>query len=428
MKRATLTALMGFSVFFALLLSVLVAANFYFHRRGAELLRLGRPGRRALAGVLGAGLALMILGRLLRKTLPGSVIEPMGVVGSTFELGVLISAVLLGVVDLARGVAGLGGLLLRRFTARAATVTAPRERSEPAAAAEDSARVEEAPSSAPLPRRTFLAQAAAGSAFLVGGSTATYGALFGRRDYLIETVSVPVVGLPRTLDGFTVVQLSDLHLGVFVGEREMRAAEDLVRQARPDVIVLTGDLIDNDPAYAAHLSRLVRRLGPLAREGVVAIPGNHDYYAGIDSTLDALRAGGADVLRNRGRLIGDRGGSFALLGVDDTYARRLGGGPDLQRAIASVPPDHARVLLCHNPIFFPEAIGEVALQLSGHTHGGQVNLVVRPADWVLSHGYIAGLYEQGGSRLYVNRGFGTAGPPVRVGAPPEVSRIILTAA
>ena len=211
----------------------------------------------------------------------------------------------------------------------------------------------------------------------------------------------------------------------------MNAAVDLVGKARGDLVVLTGDLIDFDPRYADALGSLARRLSPLAREGVVAIPGNHDHFTGIDATVSALRRGGADVLKNRGRTIGGPGGAFALLGVDDVWAARMkvpGGGPDLAAAIATVPRDLPRVLLCHNPVFFPEAAGQVALQLSGHTHGGQVNVLVRPADWVLPHGYVAGLYERDGSRLYINRGFGTAGPPARVGAPPEVSRIVLVSA
>ncbi|KYF66482.1 metallophosphoesterase, partial [Sorangium cellulosum] len=287
------------------------------------------------------------------------------------------------------------------------------------------------PSALPaLPRRAFLANGAAGSAFLIGGGSAVYGALVGRHDYVIEEIAIPIQGLPRSLDGFSIVQLSDIHLGLFVGEPEMRAAEDLVRKARGDLVVMTGDLIDFDPRYAEHLGRLTRRLGPLAREGVAAIPGNHDHFAGIDATIDALERGGAHVLQNRGRVIGGAGGAFALLGVDDVWARRRvpGGGPHLGRALADVPRDLPRVLLCHNPVFFPEAAGEVALQISGHTHGGQVNLVVRPADVVLPHGYVAGLYQRGGAHLYINRGFGTAGPPARIGAPPEVSRIVLVAA
>ena len=103
-------------------------------------------------------------------------------------------------------------------------------------------------------------------------------------------------------------------------------------------------------------------------------------------------------------------------------------GPDVRRALRTVPADMPRVLLCHNPVYFPEAASEVALQLSGHTHGGQVNLLVRPADLILPHGYVAGLYQRGDSRLYINRGFGTAGPPARVGSPPEVTRVVLVSA
>jgi len=117
-----------------------------------------------------------------------------------------------------------------------------------------------------------------------------------------------------------------------------------------------------------------------------------------------------------------------MLGVDDLWTRRfeMGAGPDLARATDMVPNDLPRVLLCHNPAFFPEASAQVDLQLSGHTHGGQVNLLLRPADYVLPFGYVAGTYTRDSGTLYVNRGFGTAGPPARVGAPPEVTRLVIT--
>jgi predicted MPP superfamily phosphohydrolase len=131
---------------------------------------------------------------------------------------------------------------------------------------------------------------------------------------------------------------------------------------------------------------------------------------------------------NEGRMIrpGD-GGGFALLGVDDLWAARSGGaGPDLARAIASVRPDAARVLLAHQPNFFPFARGKVGLQLSGHTHGGQINPGFRPADWIMR--YVAGRYEDSGTTMWVNRGFGVAGPPSRVGSPPEVTKVVLVSA
>jgi predicted MPP superfamily phosphohydrolase len=260
------------------------------------------------------------------------------------------------------------------------------------------------------------------SAAAVGGGSSLYGAVLGRHDYEVETVPIRIPDLPRTLDGFTIVQLSDIHFGTYVREPELRAAVDLVRSARPALVVITGDLVDHDPRYAWMVGELTARLVPLAREGVAAIPGNHDYYAGVEDVVGALRRGGARVLRNDARLVGDRGGAFALLGVDDVWADAA----DVDRAITQAPPDAPRVLLCHNPVYFPEAAGKVALQLSGHTHGGQVNIGVRLADYVLPFGYVAGRYDRDGSVLYVNRGFGTAGPPARVGSPPEVTRIVLT--
>jgi predicted MPP superfamily phosphohydrolase len=248
---------------------------------------------------------------------------------------------------------------------------------------------------------------------------------------------VRLPGLSRTLDGFTIVQLSDIHVGSFVGDPELEAGFEFVRRARPDLVVLTGDLIDHDPRVAERLGRFARRLVPLAREGVTAIMGNHDFYAGVAETVGALERAGVEVFRNQGRVIGGARG-FALLGVDDVWAKRIDphAGPDLEESVRSLPKvdgrhvarDLPRVLLCHNPSYFEQAAGHVDVQLSGHTHGGQVNLVVRPGELFLKNGWIAGLYERSGSRLYVNRGFGTAGPPARIGSPPEISRIVLTSA
>jgi hypothetical protein len=161
---------------------------------------------------------------------------------------------------------------------------------------------------------------------------------------------------------------------------------------------------------------------------VAAILGNHDHYAGAPAVVEALRAAGVTTLINDGKRIrpGD-GGGFALLGVDDLWSHRHGGpGPDLDRALAAVPPDAPRILLSHQPVTVDAWPGRVALQLSGHTHGGQVNPGFRPAS--LFFHYVAGAYSVSGTTLYVNRGFGTVGPPARVGAPPEVTRLVLVSA
>jgi len=425
-----------FALFLLILNTVLLAMNVYAYRWAAQTFALSPAARRALKCVLGAGFAGVALGRLIEQLGFGTPVGVFLAATLTLELGVLLSVAILLVLH--------AGVALKRAVHR--VVAALRRGAERSGdAADDPAGHEAAASSEPaeprtvraLPRRSFALQLAAGSAFLAGGTSSVYGAVSGRRDYAIEEVPVYLPGLSRSLDGFSIVQLSDIHIGQFVGESELSTALDLVASARPDLIVLTGDLLDHDPRWAAELGRFVRRLGPLAREGVVAVSGNHDFYAGIEQTLWALEAGGADVLRNRGRVIGDGRAGFALLGVDDVQGPRFDApGPDLDAAVSSLPKlggraapalDLPRVLLCHNPRFFEDAASRVALQLSGHTHGGQINPLLSPAEWVLKHGWVAGLYEQGGSRLYVNRGFGTAGPPARIGAQPEVTRIVLTA-
>lgn len=279
---------------------------------------------------------------------------------------------------------------------------------------------------AELARRRLLEGAAGTLALGATGCAFGWGMIRGRHAFEVEDVLAPVPGLPRVLDGYTIAQISDLHVGTFVGERELAEGLSRVDGLRPDLLVVTGDLIDFDPGRTPLLVRFLRAVR--ARDGIVAILGNHDYYSGVAEIVATLRAGGIDVLVNAGKTLrAADGGGFALLGVDDLWARRSGGeGPDLTRALSMVPPDAPRILLAHQPAFFEEACGKVALQLSGHTHGGQINPGFRPID--LFSRYVAGRYERAGSTLWVNRGFGVVGPPVRLGAPPEVTRIVLASA
>lgn len=257
-------------------------------------------------------------------------------------------------------------------------------------------------------------------------STLGYGAIKGRFDYRVEELVVRIPGLPRALDGYTLAQVSDLHVGNFVQARELDLGLSLVKGLKPDLIVVTGDLVDFDPTFVPAMVTALSKLS--ARDGVAAILGNHDYYAGAPAIEAALRAAGIDLLKNDGRVIraGD-GGGFALLGADDLWSARYGGaGPRLDRALSAVPRELPRVLLSHQPASVDIWAGQVALQLSGHTHGGQVNPGFRPADFLMR--YVAGRYEVSGTTLYVNRGFGVVGPPARVGAPPEITKVVLVSA
>lgn len=284
----------------------------------------------------------------------------------------------------------------------------------------------EAATAGAMTRRQVVEGVGGAAIFGATGSMLGWGMLRGRHAFELVEVPLRIPGLPRVLDGYVIAQVSDLHSGAFVGERELDEGFLLVRRARPDLVVVTGDVVDFDPVYAPLAARKLADLP--ARDGITAILGNHDYYAGADDVVAALRAAGIDVMRNTGKIIraGD-GGGFALLGVDDVSSwRRRRTGPRLDLALASVRPDLARILLSHQPVTVDLWPGAVAAQLSGHTHGGQINPGFSPLGLFMK--YVAGSYSVGGTTLYVNRGFGTVGAPSRIGAPPEVTRFVLVAA
>jgi uncharacterized protein len=276
--------------------------------------------------------------------------------------------------------------------------------------------------------RRQVVEAVGGATFLAAtGTMMGWGMVRGRHAFTLREVPVRIAGLPRTLDGYVIAQVSDIHTGLYMGESELDEGLALVRVAKPDLLVVTGDLVDIDSSYAPLVGRKLADLAP--RDGVFACLGNHDHYAGADAVTAAVRAAGVTMLVNEGRVIRpDDGGGFALLGVDDLRSRGAPGkGPRLDVATAMVPAHLPRILLSHQPPTIDKWAGSVALQLSGHTHGGQINpLGLRAAD--LFFHYVAGLYPVGGTALYVNSGFGTVGPPARVDAPPEITRIVLVAA
>ncbi|MBS2018597.1 MAG: metallophosphoesterase [Deltaproteobacteria bacterium] len=277
-------------------------------------------------------------------------------------------------------------------------------------------------------RREAIEKGIGLSIFAGTGLAMGWGSLRGRHAFQLEEVAVKIAGWPKALDGYTIAQISDIHVGAFVGDRELEEGLEVLKRAKPDLVVATGDLVD---FRAEVVTALAARLAALdVRDGVAAILGNHDHYAGPADVVEGLQRSGVRVLSNEAvRLRKGDGGGFSLIGLDDLAGRaRPQGtfrGPDLARAIAMQPPDLPRILLAHQPNFLRESAGRVALQLSGHTHGGQINPGFRPADLVMT--YVSGRYERDGTTLWVNRGFGVAGPPSRVGAPPEVTKIVLVA-
>ena len=279
-------------------------------------------------------------------------------------------------------------------------------------------------------RRRTIAQLGGAGAIAAFGAPLLWGFVKTRLDVELVELPIRIARLPRALDGFTIVQVSDIHVGAFLGARELAHAEELVAGLRPDLIAMTGDLVHLRRADVAPAAAWIARLVARARHGVTAITGNHEYYVGRDLVLDAVRAAGAEVLLNQGRVVAPNdGGGIALVGTDDYAGMRSGAGvgPLVQAPLLALPPDAPRVLLCHQPQFLETAASYgFDLQLSGHTHGGQIAPFGGPVVKAM-FGYVAGLYSLGDTRLYVNRGLGTSGPPSRVMVRPEITKIVLVA-
>ncbi len=277
---------------------------------------------------------------------------------------------------------------------------------------------------ADLTRRQLLTRATSGVAVLAGTVAVGGGMANALGQHTIEKLQVTLPGLPRALDGFRIVQLSDLHVGLTIDRTFVQRVVDRANALDPDLIVLTGDFVDGS---VAEIGDDVAPLGQLrARHGVYAITGNHEYYSGADAWVAHFESLGIYYLRNRRVAIGDAQHSFDLAGIEDRSARHYAGpGANLAAALADRDPHRGLVLLAHQPRQAREAATMgVPLVLSGHTHGGQIwpwHLLVM----VQQGGLLAGRYQLGATTLYVNRGCGYVGPPVRIGAALEIAEITL---
>ncbi|RKH01056.1 metallophosphoesterase [Corallococcus sp. CA053C] len=274
-------------------------------------------------------------------------------------------------------------------------------------------------------RRRFLARATAGGAVLAAGGLTGFGMWNAFHPPVVNEVAVRLQGLPKSMDGFTIVHVSDIHVGPIIQRRFMDELVSRCNALKPDLVAITGDLVDGT---VKDLGPSVAALQNLrARAGTHFITGNHEYYWNASAWADALTGLGIHVLRNRHISIGDAGGAFDLVGVDDWSMRNGPKGYNLDAALAGRDPSRASVLLAHQPSNWDVAArAGMGLQLSGHTHGGQFFPFTVAVSAIWKHD--AGLFQDGDRHLYVSRGTGFWGPPLRVGAPSEIVKVTLLAA
>lgn len=275
-----------------------------------------------------------------------------------------------------------------------------------------------APDRVDLSRRRFL-QAGVGGLAAAPVVLSGYGAAYASRLYDVEELRLPF-GCP-----LRVVQVTDIHAGIYMTRAEMRRYAEQVRALEPDLFVLTGDFISNSMAFLPGCADEMGRVR--ARYGTFAALGNHErWYGTVAEIREVFLRYGIPLLNNAHTVIRTAAGSFALAGIDDLRAGR----PDLDAALRGVPAGTPILLLSHRPEIFPEAAARgIALTLSGHYHGGQVTLRLPGGDVSLAHmrtPYPEGLYRIDDSHLYVSRGIGTTFTPVRLNAPPEVTLFHLT--
>ncbi|MER5180979.1 metallophosphoesterase [Streptomyces sp. NPDC002896] len=267
-------------------------------------------------------------------------------------------------------------------------------------------------------RRLFVSRVVGGAAAAVAVGTVGHGMYGVLRGPQVKRLTIPLAKLPRSAHGFRITVVSDIHLGPTLGRGFSQRVVDTINATQPDLIAVVGDLVDGS---VEDLGPAVEPLAQLrARHGAFFVTGNHEYISGAEEWVEKVRDLGMHPLENaRTEMPG-----FDLAGVNDVRGENEGQGPDFGTALGDRDRSRAAVLLAHQPIVIHDAVRHgVDLQLSGHTHGGQLwpgNLIAE-----LANPTVAGLERYGDTQLFVSRGAGAWGPPVRVGAPSDITVVEL---
>jgi uncharacterized protein len=393
-----------FLVFLSMVLIIMGGVHGYLYWRLVLETAIPSPWSTALGWLFVAALAgiplSFVLSRALDKCLARLIVVPVYVwLGLVFQAFYLVLA-----LDVVRGIAW--GVV------RVAGALGP----EPLLSAEllfdDPARSLE------------VWRVAAGSAAAASLALTVVGIVWALRRPVVKRLEITLPQLPAAMDGFTILQLSDLHLDLVQGRRWLEAVVDRANSLAPDLVAVTGDLAEGSVAKYGHDVEPLRRL--TARHGVFFVTGNHEYFHDLDGWLRLLDDFGVKVLRNERVSIERNGASFDLAGVDDHDGGRIapGHGADLARALNGRDPGKAVVLLAHQPRIAEEAARQgVGLVLSGHTHGGQI----WPFSYLvyLQQPYVRGLKRLDGTQVYVSSGTGFWGPPMRLGTTAEMTLVTL---
>ncbi|MGV9773529.1 metallophosphoesterase [Streptosporangium sp. NPDC003464] len=438
--------------FVSLVVGAVALIHYYLWRRLVRATTVAGRTRRVLTWVL-AGLAVLV---------------PVTLVGSRSQWGHFLAwpgffwiaimfylSVFLVLLEIPRALALLA--LRRSDRRRAEARLAPRpadgqdraaRRPEPALTAPVSGSAASVPGSGPAPagpgegseggaaapagggpeeaigRRLFITRTAAAVAGVGALATVGSGIRTALGDPVIESVKVALPRLDPRLSGLRFAVVSDIHLGPLTGVGHTQRIVRMINSLEADVVAIVGDLVDGTVAELGPLARPLKGLE--SRYGAYFVTGNHEYYAanGPQEWIEELRGLGVRPLGNERVEIAHRGAVLDLAGVKDINGTASGDGPDFERALGGRDRSRSTVLLAHQPVQAVQAAEYgVDLQLSGHTHGGQMvpfNLIVP-----LQQPVVSGLGEVDGTQVYVTRGAGFWGPPVRVGAPPEITLLEL---
>lgn len=409
---ARVTRLLFYAVFVLVGSALIALTHRYLWKRFVRDTELTGWSRRGVTAFIWAGALLVPLGLAVSRRLPHWASEGLSILVFVWAGSVLYLVLALATVDTGR----FGWTWLKKRRAKPAPP-------EPVAAEEDPPAPIDDPG-----RRIFLARAAAGTALLGSAGLITIGLRNALGELTEPELSVRLPRLPKALDGLRVVQISDVHIHPILDGRFLASVVEKINARSPDVVVITGDLVDGTVALIGP------QLAPLgkirARYGTYFVTGNHEYYSGADEWCRYLAKLNVRVLTNERVSIGDSGpggASFDLAGIPDVRAGMFyeEHTPDLAKALAGRDLERELVLLAHRPNPIVDAAEHgVGLQLSGHTHGGQFWPITTASEFI--HPYSAGLHRHNDlTQIYVSRGTGFWGPPVRILAPAEITTLIL---